>query len=250
MTGVPVPPDPRPGIYGPLAEPPVPSPPDVEPPSPLGVAVADGAAVGPRDLAEQVRLRVGEGADLVVLGELAGVDDEARSALASGDPRPAAASGSELVDLLAAVAGGAHVVTSVVEVTREGPALVGVVVGAGGVALHQAALHRSPRHPWQQVLGDRAKVLATPAGGLAVLAGDDLLVPEAARLAVVGGARILACPVPPDPGGWADSLVVARATESGVDVVAAWPGGCACARGADTVRLVCPPTPRTDPSPT
>lgn len=247
----PVAPERRPEIYGPLTEPvpALPAPRPEAPPAPLAVGIADEVASGPRGVVEQVRRCVDGGADLVVLGELAGVDDEDLATLGSGDPRPAAAAGSELVELLAGALGeGVHVATSIVDVTRDGPALAGVVVGAGGTALHQPALHRSPRHPWQQVLGDRAKVLATQAGGLAVLAGDDLLVPEAARLAVLGGAHVLACPVQPDPGGWLGALVLARAVESGVDVVASWAGGCASAQGADTVRSVCPPRPRTDRS--
>jgi predicted amidohydrolase len=179
---------------------------------------------GPDSLAAAVADAVGrvDGPTVVVLPERAGgagsdVVDPAATAEADG---------RLVAELSAALSGtGSLAVLTIVELTRDGPAHVGVGVAAGGSVLHQPALHPSPATPWATVLGDRQKVLPRPASAgpveLALVVGDDVLVPEAARLAVLGGSEVLLAP-------WHDlgdparrAVLVARAVENGVAVVAA-----------------------------
>jgi predicted amidohydrolase len=200
-----------------------------------------GATVG--DWVAAAAHAVGAGADLVVLPELAGVSARSLRALAGADAAPAAGDGAELVAGLATALRGtsAHVVTATAEVMAAGPALVAVAVGPGGPSLHQPVLHAPSRHPWVGVLGDRVKVLALPQGGLAVLAGDDLWVPEAGRLAALGGAAFLVAPFGAGPGpAEADALASTRATELGLEVVVVGPDVVSVAAAPGTVRRVCP----------
>ncbi len=182
----------RPELYLPVAQ-------DVEPLPPSGagpfeVAVLADGCGDTAALGEAVRSLVGDGVDLVVLPELASTVNGS----VDGSPASAASAGAELVAALRQALAGtdAFVVTSVVEEHADGGhSHVGLAVTSEGVALHQPALHVPERHrSWQSAPGDRIKVLATRFGRLALLVGDDLLVPEAARLAVLGGAEVVASP--------------------------------------------------------
>lgn len=192
----------RPEVYGPVAQ-------EVPGLPPTGSVVVEVAAVqahcGDVDaLAHEVRRLAVGGAELIVLPELAASSDGLVA-----DPRGEVLAGRALVDEVAASVRGTRslVVISVVESDHaDGPAgpgtgavaysHAGLVVGAEGVRLHQPGVHAPQRHVgWQTVLGDRVKVLATPFGRLSVLVGDDALVPEAARLAVLGGAELVAAPM-------------------------------------------------------
>lgn len=67
-------------------------------------------------------------------------------------------------------------------------------------------------------------VVATPAGNVALMCGDEGLVPEVARCLMLAGADILAWPAFGD-GPLHESVVRTRADENRVYVAAAWPGG-------------------------
>lgn len=136
------------------------------------------------------------GCRLIVLPELA-----AHPGGLVADPVHAAMLDAAMLDELGAVLEGTDclVVASVVSDmdgrAETGFAHLGVVVSAAGVLLGQPALHAPERHrSWQVDLGDRVKVLATAFGRLSVLPGDDAIVPESARLAVIGGAEVLGLP--------------------------------------------------------
>jgi predicted amidohydrolase len=191
----------RPELYGPVAQ-------DVPPLPATGAPEVRVAAVqaGCGDLealAGAVTELAGRGVELIVLPELASEPDGVVT-----DPAAAALAGRALVERLVAALSGteSHVVVSVVEADHAdgaaGPgtgelayAHVGLVLDRDGIKVHQPALHRPARHAgWQAVLGDRVKVLATSFGRLSVLVGDDALVPEAGRLAVLGGAEVVAVP--------------------------------------------------------
>ena len=210
----------RPELYHPLAA----SVPSLVP-HPGGrslVAVLSTTAGSPDAVAVAVADAARGGADVVVLPACAAGPHAAPAA-----PAPAAEQTDPLLAELGAALAGTHAVavTSVVEVTQAGPSVAGTVVAAGGPVLHQPVLHTPDGANWVTVLGDRQKVLAREVDGataeLALLAGDDALVPEAARLALLAGAEVLALPW----DGLADparrAVVVARAVENGLTVLAA-----------------------------
>ncbi|MEZ5267257.1 MAG: nitrilase-related carbon-nitrogen hydrolase [Microthrixaceae bacterium] len=182
----------RPELYLPVAQDVRPLPPTGA--EPFGAAVISEGCGEPDRLAERVRQLGSAGARLIVLPELAASD---RGTL-EGDPESAARAGTHLLGVLRTALAGTDslVVTSVVEEHADGGySHVGLAVSAEGVALHQPALHVPERHrSWQTDLGERIKVVTTGFGRLALLVGDDLLVPEAARLAVLGGAEVVASP--------------------------------------------------------
>ena len=182
----------RPELYLPVAQDVRPLPPTGA--EPFGAAVISEGCGEPDRLAERVRQLGSGGARLIVLPELAASD---RGTL-EGDPESAARAGTHLLGVLRTALAGTDslVVTSVVEEHADGGySHVGLAVSAEGVALHQPALHVPERHrSWQTDLGERIKVVTTGFGRLALLVGDDLLVPEAARLAVLGGAEVVASP--------------------------------------------------------
>ena len=229
----------RPDIYGPVAA-------EVAQLPASGAETVDVVAVqsGTGDvdsLAATVAEAAEGGADLVVLPELATEPDGLVA-----DPDQASLAGRALVEALTAAVAGTDtlVVASVVESDHAdgsaGPgtgavahAHVGVVVSAEGVVLHQPALHRPARHEaWQSVLGDRQKVLVAGFGRLSVLVGDDALVPEAARLAVLGGAEVVAVPFSTAEQADLSLVLPERAAENRMCLVAASRPGPAGASGA------------------
>ncbi|MCP4435602.1 MAG: carbon-nitrogen hydrolase [Actinomycetia bacterium] len=218
----------RPDLYGPVAQP-------VEPLPATGADTVEVAALQDHcgdieALADAVKRLASDGAELIVLPELA-----SEAAGIVGDPAAAALAGRALVEsITAALSGtGSHVVTSVVEGDHRdgaaGPgtgepayAHVGLVLSADGVEVHQPALHVPERHrSWQEVLGGRVKVLAAAFGRLSVLVGDDALVPEAGRLAVLGGSELLAVPFSAAEATDLKLVLPERSAENRVCLVAA-----------------------------
>lgn len=183
-------------------------------------AVAGGAAVlvaavavptGPQPdhVAEAVRAAVARGAQLIVLPELCGlVEQENATHLEVG----------ALIDAIATSCSDAHVVTSL----PINGAHVGVVIGAVGIVHRQDQLHRSARHEgWHTSLGSSVDTVDLPWGRLAVIVGDDLVVPEVARLAALAGCHVIAAPITiAEP--WEVSLgLIERSAENRVSLVAA-----------------------------
>jgi predicted amidohydrolase len=69
-----------------------------------------------------------------------------------------------------------------------------------------------------------APIIATPAGNLGVLCGDEALVPEVARSLALEGAEFIAWTVF-EPQAMDEALARTRADENRVYVAAAWAGG-------------------------
>jgi predicted amidohydrolase len=191
----------------------------------LGTAALqlDTAALQLDRIVSQVRDLAAEGVALIVLPELA-----AHPGGLVADPAHGAARDADMLDALAEALVGTSclVVASVVSDmdghAETGFAHLGVVVSSAGVLMGQPALHSPERHrSWQVDLGDRVKVLATAFGRLSVLPGDDAIVPESARLAVLGGAEIVAMPFTVTEAADLSLVVPQRCAENRVCVVLA-----------------------------
>lgn len=210
----------RPEIYGLLAEPPVGR------QHGAGAAALQAAAVvtvadGEAAIAEAAALiaaAVADGARLLVLPELycfeGGVIDSALSPTQVGARTEAA-----VTTLQQAVAGSdAVVVTSLPIDGRH----CGLVIGADGVLLEQPQLHRVARHAdWVGGLGDAIRILPLPWGRLAVVVGDDSIVPEAFRLASLQDADVVAVPLNVQERWELAYGLKERAAENRVNLVAA-----------------------------
>lgn len=113
-----------------------------------------------------------------------------------------------------------------------GGALV-VGVATTGCSAHQSAVLVTPdktiEHQATHGRGIQrgeieCPVIATPAGNVALLCGDEGLVPEVARCLMLAGADILAWPAFGESPHH-EALVRTRADENRVYMAAAWPGG-------------------------
>lgn len=114
---------------------------------------------------------------------------------------------------------------TVVFTRRDGDRHVGMAAGASGVVVEQPQLHETPRLPWARPGGDRLITADLPWGRIAVVVGDDIRLPEVARLAAVQGAAVLAvCHRPASPAE-VDLMLAERAAENRVCIVAAAPAG-------------------------
>ncbi len=117
-------------------------------------------------------------------------------------------------------------------VREQGGAMV-VGVTTTGCSVHQSAVLITPDATVEHVtthgrgiqLGESpSPVVPTPVGNVALLSGDEGLVPEVARNLMLRGADLLAWPVFAETSLLA-SVVRTRADENRVHVAAAWPGG-------------------------
>lgn len=90
---------------------------------------------------------------------------------------------------------GLHVVAGLAALRADGrKENRAVYIDAGGVV---RATHAQVHYPWRYTdcaPGDRFQVVATPAGILGLMVGEDLLYPESARTLRALGAEIIACP--------------------------------------------------------
>ena len=175
----------------------------------LVAAVAIPTGPQPNHVGEAVRAAAAGGARLVVLPELCGlVEQEDATHLEV----------RALIDAIIASCGASHVVTSL----PMNGAHVGLVIGVEGIVHRQDQLHRSARHEgWHTSLGSSVDTVDLPWGRLAVIVGDDLVVPEVARLAALAGCHVVAAPITiAEP--WEVSLgLLERSAENRVCLVAA-----------------------------
>ncbi len=185
----------RPSVYAALAHP-TPAVDDHPRATELVVAVVGGRG----HLVDAVAEAVEAGAQLVVLGELAG---------------------DGCVHDLAAAAGAAVIVTTV----RDGDAHVGVVVDSSGIVGRQPQIHRIEAHEWQRTLGESLVPVDLPWGRLGLLVGDDAVFPEVGRLAALAGCDVLAVPFNRREA-WESTIgLIERAAENRMCLLAADAGG-------------------------
>ena len=139
----------------------------------------------------------------------------------ASEPRPRLVVMPELTEPPARIPEGVTVVF-----TRcDGDRHVGMAVDASGVVVEQPQLHETPRLPWARPGADRLITADLPWGRLAVVVGDDIRLPEVARLAAVQGAAVLAvCHRPASPAE-VDLMLAERAAENRVCIAAAAPAG-------------------------
>lgn len=211
----------RPELYGPLADEPrgrtAPSGADV-----VTAAVVQGADDDLDLVVALVREALEDGANLVVLPELAGF----RDGVVPGDGEPALVAARARAEAVVAALRGVLAGTDAVVVTslpspQGPPAHEGVVVAADGVLARQAQLHRTARHPWVEHLGDGVVPVDLPWGRLVVVVGDDAVYPETFRLAALADAEVVALPFALQEAWELETGLVERAAENRVNLVAA-----------------------------
>lgn len=205
----------RPALYRAIGEPPLP----VERSAGaerIDVALHQPEATGEAAIADAARAVHGSGADLVVLPELFCFDDGRFV-----DPRAAAARSERAIVALAAACSGERLVaTSLVGGSDGRWQHEGVLVGARGVVHRQPQLHRWRRHAWATP-GDRVEVASLSWGRLALVVGDDAILPETFRLCALAGAEVVALPFS-EAEPWERELgLVERAAENRLCLAAA-----------------------------
>lgn len=108
---------------------------------------------------------------------------------------------------------------------REGDVHLGLAVDAEGVKLTQPQLHYAERLPWARGAGNGVSTFDFPWGRLALAVGDDVRLPEVGRLAAVAGVSVLAVCHRPAEAADVSLLLVERAAENRMCIVAASPPG-------------------------
>lgn len=207
-----------------------------------------------------VRTAAGQGADVLVFPQLAGLElaslageDNAR------DPERAVeaitARLKDVDDLHASLAREFKVTIAAATVPvrlRTGETVDRARLFApDGSASHQDRLTIDPEEPFGIVVGASARVFDTPAGRLAILIGSDLTRPEIARAVVEAGATLLLAPGAAPIARTVARLRMAaraRAAELAVPVVAAMAVGAAdwlpaARQGMGAAGIYVPPLP-------
>jgi predicted amidohydrolase len=210
----------RPELYAPIGEDPGARPiAEQRAAATLEVAVVTPRSTGAaavEEIANLVAKVTAEGAELVVLPELFCFEGGVVTNPIDGLGRSQLA-----IDALAAACQrGARVVASLVTHDGGNHRLSGVVIGAEGLEWAQPMLHRSQRHAWVTP-GDALRTHDLPWGRLAVLPGADAIQPEAARLAAIAGAEVLAVPFAPLEAWELATGLVERSAENRLCLVAA-----------------------------
>lgn len=194
----------RPDLYAALAEPGAKTPPPGTAET-LAVAVVTGPA------GAAAALKSAEGTPTAAAGPGG----------STPEPRPLLVVMPELTEPPARIPEGVTVVFT----RRDGDRHLGMAVDASGVVLEQPQLHETPRLPWARPGGDRLVTADLPWGRMAVVVGDDIRLPEVARLAAVQGAAVVAvCHRPSSPAD-VDLVLAERAAENRICIAAAAPPG-------------------------
>jgi predicted amidohydrolase len=113
--------------------------------------------------------------------------------------------------------------TSLVLPVGAGSSIAAVLVGENGLRAQQQQLHASAAYAAHKP-GDELHMVDLPWGRLAMLAGDDAVVPEVAKMAALAGAHVLAIPFQLQEAWERDFGLPSRAAENRVCIVASsWP---------------------------
>ena len=139
---------------------------------------------------DAVRALAAEGADLVVLPELFYLPQGRVE-----HPAPASELFLTVVRRLAEACADTKtmVVTSAVECIGRELFHMGILVGSRGIVARQPQLHVPLRHAWATP-GRRYDTFKLPWGRLAIAVGEDLLVPELAKVYALSGVHVIASP--------------------------------------------------------
>lgn len=112
----------------------------------------------------------------------------------------------------------------VVVATRDDDALVVAAVDADGLAACTPVMHAIARHPWARRLADTVATLDRPWGRLAIIGGDDLLIPEVTRLAALDSVDVVAASITASEAWDLRLAAPERSAENRVVVVASADG--------------------------
>ena len=142
--------------------------------------------------------------------------------LANAAEQEAIALGQRAIKALASACEGRPdllLCTSLVLPGDAGSSLNAVLVGEAGLLAQQPQLHASVSYPAHQP-GDALNMIDLPWGRLALVAGDDAIVPEVAKMAALAGAHVLAIPFQLQENWERDFGLPSRAAENRVCIVA------------------------------
>jgi predicted amidohydrolase len=113
-----------------------------------------------------------------------------------------------------------NVCTTLVEQVGEAYYHTAYLIGGSGIIHTQRQLHHCARHAWAQ-LGDTLTTVDLAWGRLGLIAGDDSIYPEVAKVLAIAGADVLAIPFDAQEQ-WETQLgLVGRSAENRVCLVAA-----------------------------
>ncbi len=163
------------------------------------------------DAAAAVQQAVAAGAELVCLPPLAG--DLA-------EPAAAAVRGGEIIDRLAALAGGAYLATALVRPCANGYQYGAALINRDGLALFQPQVHHSLRHGFS-LPGDEFVSLDLPLGRVAVVTSDDSLYPETFRLLALAGVAVALVPLSPLEDWELQTGLLERSAENRINLLVA-----------------------------
>jgi predicted amidohydrolase len=185
----------RPALYRPIGDAPTDAQPAPGAESVLG-AVFQPRADGPAaimEAAEALGDAIQRGAKLVVFPELFHIPGGRVE-----NPADAAEQSTALTAALAQILSNApedvYAAFTVVEHVADGWQHSGLLLNCQGVALRQAQLHATGRHPWVSVLGQSLAMVETAWGRVALVLGGDSIYPETYRLAALQHVSVVATP--------------------------------------------------------
>ncbi|MEP1596153.1 MAG: hypothetical protein ABJK20_16325, partial [Halieaceae bacterium] len=142
--------------------------------------------------------------------------------LVSATEQEAIALGQRAIEALASACEGRPdllLCTTLVLPDEANSSLNAVLVGEAGLRAKQPQLHSSASYSAHQP-GDVLGLVDLPWGRLALVAGDDAIVPEVAKMAALAGAHVLAMPFQLQEDWERDFGLPSRAAENRVCIVA------------------------------
>ncbi|HEY8568576.1 nitrilase-related carbon-nitrogen hydrolase, partial [Microbulbifer sp.] len=210
----------RPELYRAISEDPANQPyPQWKGAAELAAALVDpllGGREGLREAASLVTEAIAGGAALVAVPPLLDADTIVTDLPAALD------FAGEVVETLRQCCGtGGFVATSLPMRGEDGePRYCALVIGAEGVLLAQAQVHRSVRFAWSAPV-DEFKTLELPFGRVAVMTSDDSIYPESFRLLAMAGVDTAVVPLEPMEAWELRTGLLERSAENRINLLAA-----------------------------